>query len=79
MIQISGKTISQTFNEACRKWPEQIFLCSPSSSKSNLIELPFKKVKELVEHWTIILREAGGFIKSNESKEIPDIQKQRIK
>ena len=39
MIQISGKTISQTFNEACRKWPEKIFLCSPSSSESNLIEL----------------------------------------
>ena len=59
MIQISGKTISQTFNEACRKWPEKIFLCAPSSSESNLIELPFKKVKELVEHWSSILKKAG--------------------
>ena len=59
MIQISDKTISQTFNEACRKWPEEIFLCSPSSSESNLIELSFKKVKKLVEHWSTILRESG--------------------
>ena len=59
MIHISGKTIRQAFNEACRKWPNKSFLCSPSTSEDNLIELSFKKVKKLVEHWSTILRESG--------------------
>ena len=59
MIQISGKTIRQAFNESCRKWPNKSFLCSPSTSEDNLIELSFKKVKKLVEYWSTILRESG--------------------
>ena len=59
MIKISGKTISQAFKEACEKWPEKIFLCSPSQSTCHLIELTFKQVAELVELWSNILREAG--------------------
>ncbi len=59
MIQISGKTINQVFDEACARWPKESFLCSPGSSEANLIDWPYKKVKELVKHWAKILTEAG--------------------
>ena len=59
MIKLSGKTISQAFKEACEKWPEKIFLCSPSNATCHLIELTFKQVAELVELWSNILRDAG--------------------